>query len=423
MDYSIDSKKIVGCDRKSKVYCSSFNTLQPLVLTDNNEMEIGGKTIDVDGMSDIDLSALGLYIGKFVEQEINSSVVQLMRYCCGIEMPDYYCKRYPGWDCDADINTGRGKWVRLNEQVPGASPYALKSIPLGDAYHALCAMNREDDEIFYNYPWLTKKEFLDTWRQLNMFRNMSAHSGDIISRKEIKRNYDVFMTFLKYMPYIADLKKELAPEGCYLESTSESTSEGLIFKSSDWQDSYVPKALACEAWEGIPDSPGDETQVEREEEGWLTEVFEGKNGMKGLKDSEGIVIVPALYDDIIPFIFWQCCLFKKDGSLAYGLLNGNGEEILPCIIDNCFSLDNNSFIFQSGDHYGLYQLEDGILLQPIYDNIEQMDELEPLLFTLDGELGYVTIEGDFVPKSQKSIVSEDEWAALEEDFIRECYMV
>lgn len=417
MDYSIDSKKIVGCDRKSKVYCSSFNTLQPLVLNDNNKLEIGGKTIDVDGMSDIDLSALGLYIGKFVEQEINSSVVQLMRYCCGIDMPEYYCKRYLGWDCNADINTGRGKWVRLNEQVPGASPYALKSIPLGDAYHALCAMNKEDDEVFYNYPWLTKKEFLDTWRQLYMFRNKSAHSGEIISREEIKRNYDVFMTFLKYMPDIANLKKELAPEDCYYSSTSEDA----FFKSPDWQNRYVPRAEACNAWEGIPASPGNENQVVREEEEWITEVFEDENGKKGLKDSEGNVIVPALYDDLIPFMYWQCCLYKKDGSLAYGLLNGNGKELIPCIIDNHFSLDNNSFIFQNGEYYGLYQLEDGILLQPIYDNIEQMDEYEPLLFTLDGELGYVTINGDFVSRSRKYDVSEEEWEELKDEFIYENY--
>ena len=41
---------------------------------------------------DEDYSALGLYLSKVVESEINHSLVQMIRKCHGIEMPDYYCK-------------------------------------------------------------------------------------------------------------------------------------------------------------------------------------------------------------------------------------------------------------------------------------------------------------------------------------------
>ena len=74
-----------GCDKLSRVYEDMFNALQE-VMEDEDKLK---------NLSPLDYSALGLYIGKFVEQEINSSVVQIMRSFRGVEMPKYYCKRYP----------------------------------------------------------------------------------------------------------------------------------------------------------------------------------------------------------------------------------------------------------------------------------------------------------------------------------------
>ena len=74
-----------GCDKLSRVYEDMFNTLQEVMLDEDK----------IKNLSPLDYSALGLYIGKFVEQEINSSVVQIMRDFRGVEMPDYYCKYYP----------------------------------------------------------------------------------------------------------------------------------------------------------------------------------------------------------------------------------------------------------------------------------------------------------------------------------------
>ena len=65
-----------GCDRLSRVYGRMFNALQEIMQDDERLKQL----------TPIDYSAIGLYIGKFVEQEINSSVVQLMRQFCGIDM-------------------------------------------------------------------------------------------------------------------------------------------------------------------------------------------------------------------------------------------------------------------------------------------------------------------------------------------------
>lgn len=106
----IEQKQTNGCDNASRIYGEMFNILQN-IMQDEDKLKT---------LNPLDYSALGMYIGKFVEQEINSSVVQIMREFCGIEMPRYsryYCKRYPGFDIDADVE-GKNKKVRLNEQKP-----------------------------------------------------------------------------------------------------------------------------------------------------------------------------------------------------------------------------------------------------------------------------------------------------------------
>ena len=88
----IDEKLTEGCDRLSRVYGNMFNALQEI-------MQDEGK---LKKLNPIDYSAIGLYIGKFVEQEINSSVVQLMRQFRRIDMPDYYCKICHDYRINAD---------------------------------------------------------------------------------------------------------------------------------------------------------------------------------------------------------------------------------------------------------------------------------------------------------------------------------
>lgn len=131
----IDKEKTNGCDKISRAYCENFNALQPLFVTDENVAVLGNIQIKMDNMDVFDRAALGLYIGKFVEQEINSSVVQLMRYAIGIDMPDFFCKRDPGFWEDEVIY--RNRCIRLNKQSEPKYPDSLATIPAGDAYYAL----------------------------------------------------------------------------------------------------------------------------------------------------------------------------------------------------------------------------------------------------------------------------------------------
>lgn len=71
---NIEKELTNGCDMASRVYSNMFNLLE-------EAMHDGEK---LKKLSLLDFSALGLYIGKFVEQEINSSVVQIMRAFRGV---------------------------------------------------------------------------------------------------------------------------------------------------------------------------------------------------------------------------------------------------------------------------------------------------------------------------------------------------
>ena len=79
-------------------------------------------------------------------------------------------------------------------------------------------------------------------------------------------------------------------------------------------------------------------------------------------------------------------------------------------------------MYQSGDKYGLWQLN-VIFLPPIYDNIEMMgDPWNPYLFTLDGVQGLVrNDDGSFMPLSEYKKLDEDEQNETEWDYICEQY--
>ena len=53
------------------------------------------------------------------------------------------------------------------------------------------------------------------------------------------------------------------------------------------------------------------------------------------------------------------------------------------------------------------------LLEPIYDEIEVLDINEPILFTLNGEKGYVKAgDHSFIPLSMENTMDQDAWYDL-----------
>lgn len=457
----IEKDKTNGCDKLSRVYEDMFNALQE-VMKDEDKLK---------NLSPLDYSALGIYIGKFVEQEINSSVVQIMRAFCGIDMPKYYCKRYPGFDIDTDVE-GRNKRVRLNEQKPNGDSASLKSIPLGDAFFALEQLKKEDDEGFFcNYPWLNDRIFIEVWRKLYVFRNKMAHIGEIIDADTLRDGYEQFLRFLRYMPDILEAKKKLAPEE-YVDSLPKPKEEDratmpyIITDNPPSDKPFAPKEIAiryCEL-----NHAGEWTEEYYDIAGKYNLdaiIFEGSNGKRGLKDCCENILVPAKYDGFgfipKPFVINRESInavrdgkyvlvkldgsgeeltkepydeirlatyyhlgspyvYRKNGMQAWGFMNLSGVEVCDNIIDDYY-WGLNSMWYDSGDKMGYWQFG-VIFLPPIYDNIELPGEPEdPLLFTLEGVQGYVRHDGSFLPLSEFKRMEEEDDSQIVWNFICEQY--
>ena len=458
----IHLNQIEGCDKVSHLYSGMFNMLQEIMQ-------------DEDKLKDLtppDFTALGMYIGKFVEQEINSSVVQVLRYYCGIDMPDYYCR----WDKTVPYWIGQlksdKKTVRLNEHNKNfpKDPDALKPIPLGEALWALKFLQEDDDRGFFDdYPWLSDEKFLEAWRNISTFRNRVAHAGEIIDADILKEGYMYFSRFMEYMPQMLEAKKEMAPND-YIDSLPKVEEQKPYWTETEHRERpYPPMFIAQRFHEILQHRPFDEDEM-IELNGYLAKysfsamIFEEEDGKKGLKNYLRQVLVPAKYDgfDFLPHYddYHPSCIavrddkyvlvaldgsgkelspaydeihladyghpaspyiFRRDGLRAWGLMDWHGKIVYDCKVDQFWTLING-IIIESGGLLGYWAYCNGVFVPPIYDNIEPGEEMSfPMIFTLNGQQGYVKWEdASFMSMDElNQIEDEDERSDMMWQFINE----
>lgn len=467
MDFSINKGITEGCDKKSRVYCDAYNTILPL-LVDENDIIWNGERINVKNQSNYDLSALGLYLGKYLEQEINCSIVQLMRLYMGVDMPDYYCKLEP-LNYGINIETG-GKRIYLNKCKYASNVKTLMQIPLGDAYYALETLIELDPVFFSDYPWMSELRFKELWRNLLYYRNQIAHCGSIVRFEDFKKNLQNYKQFMElYMPKIFEMKKKLAPDGFFDCDEEERMNNMPHLKDQETEtDQKLPKAtdkevseyllnlklLNDEKYKDYCDEISEKLAKLMSNYDWMCEVFE-ENAKKGLKDVGGKILVPANYDDIgytfsyfnrlysvpalkngklglvstdgqgtelTPFVydymhnfeFSSYYFFRKENCQAQGILSVDGKEVVSCVIDEVYGRFGSSVIYRSGERYGLMQTDHNIVIPPVYNEIILSNkELEdPLVFVKNGVEGYVRF-------SNQEFVSLEDFEKLDEDAQRD----
>ena len=432
---AINSELTKGCDKMSRVYGKMFNVLEEVMQDDEKLKEL----------SPLDFSALGMYIGKFVEQEINSSVVQIMRKFRGVPMPQYYCKRCPSYIRNVGC---LNKSISINARGYLDDSTSLKTISLGDAYYALEQLKTEDNNNFFaKYPWLSKKDFLNAWHQLYKFRNKMAHIGEIIDADILERNYDAFLTFLKYMPDINIAKRELAPKGYKQSLTPKKQTKGKRPYSSHINSDIASatrtyhQSVKTECYESLPKS---------ERINFKAKIFKQRKGKKGLKGLDGNILVPANYDNFgfLPYLFDNNMrksviavrdekyyivaldgsgkeltkepydeisladsrkknspyVYRKNGRMLWGFMDESGNEVSENIIENYVCI-KNSLWYERGELKGYWNYGESYpFLPPIFDNIETLGKPNNLLlFTLNGVDGYVEIIEDnfkFIPMTE-----------------------
>ena len=458
----LEKTLLKGADRKTQIYGRSYNKiLESLLSTDVSQA--------LKDMKDLDLSALGLYLGKCLEQEINASIVQLIRQCLGIGMPEYFCRRDADFPWNrAKVQTSENRYVNLNDTLgyPAASD-VLKPIPLGDATHALEVLSVNNPAFFAPYAFLTDGNFQKALRDLTMLRNAMAHSGNVINKKRVRNFFEQFQGFMKqYLPSLAQIKTNLCPRWdrdippVEVELNLGRTPETQAIpqtgeKPLPARDDANELTRLFEVLRTTPDDSREEILNDEfysklygliDGYDWLDRVF-GENGKFGVKNAVGDVLVPPEYDEVLTIgsYDWTWCtaiavrkngkcglvlrdggkpltefiydslgplyswwLYKKDNLPTFGLMSQLGKELTPCIMDAYYDPSNGILIFRRGDRFGLYSLETGHYIPPEYDKITWVDNGLPFVFKKDGIDGYVGWNKVFVPLADINAEEMDE---------------
>ena len=183
----------------------------------------------------------------------------------------------------------------------------------------------------------------------------------------------------------------------------------------------------------------EEQQNLHEKYNFFDQVFE-ENGLKGLKDVKGKVLIPARYHgfhetfdynhfrkypigayneegkcalittdgtgtELTPFEYdgiakftWYDMYITKKGDKK-GLLNLKGEVLAPCELDTIYDAFNDIIQLEQGDKCGLITADGRLYVKPIYDEITDKDE--DVYVRLGDKWGFLDEEGTFIDEADE----------------------
>lgn len=180
-----------------------------------------------------------------------------------------------------------------------------------------------------------------------------------------------------------------------------------------------------------------------------------EGGKKGLKDIAGRVRVPAIYEGFtesysynfnrkkpvparneaglcalvatdgtgmpmcgfeynnIEFMFasdgYYRCEKEIDGKTKFGILNAQGELLVPCEMDVVHAVSNNFSGIVKDGKIGIITIS-GVYIAPVFDDLEEDGEF--VKACKDGKWGYLGSKGEFVDMDDEENVDEVELLCL-----------
>lgn len=185
--FKISEEKMVGSEDDTLMMLNTYNLFSTL-LDVNGEIQ---RLNRVYCRYQYDYSGLSVFLGKMFEKELNWSIVQQMRQCIGIPMPEYFCKycrdRDRDWNCVVDCNDLEDKLNNSNKRKT-----YWKSPSIGGAkmaYNILINTPNARDLIKLDH----ENEVL--WDNLREGRNDAAHHS-CVSREDFIDTFKLFSRFL-----------------------------------------------------------------------------------------------------------------------------------------------------------------------------------------------------------------------------------
>lgn len=206
----IDSNELEPLEEASNKYILTYNRIAPVLA---EPMRYRGLDYLSLTKGTIDFSALGIYLGKVLEEEVNASLFQYLRSLAGIAMPEFY-RRYDRNSGNFPLRT-RYYNVFLNNARPNfehvPDPVPDKMFPPGSIIYAVRGqmeawpeLQRFDQD---------QNRVLDRIQDFSSIRNDAAHTGNEFGIQDALRIREQFLELNRTVfPILNRLKAELKAE-------------------------------------------------------------------------------------------------------------------------------------------------------------------------------------------------------------------
>ena len=116
----------------------------------------------------------------------------------------------------------------------------------------------------------------------------------------------------------------------------------------------------------------------------------------GLINIEGEEIIPCKYDDFIRFNLCNKNLFQVKSDNKYGLIDVEGKDFIPCKYDDLikiFDWWNDSYLVKLDNKYGLINSEGKEIIPCSFDHIDPLEDDQMLKVRRENLWGYYMLDG------------------------------
>lgn len=154
-----------------------------------------------------DYSIEGACLGKIVEEEVNASIVQLIRQVrFGIVMPRYW-RRYDYTKHDTCVIKTKNLQVTFN--FIDKKRNILRTVPIGQVYRSIETLLAEDEKYESALGIFASSDFIRALTGFSYFRNDSTHPGGV-SAEDFQEMHQRFTELMEsYMHEMVSLKERL----------------------------------------------------------------------------------------------------------------------------------------------------------------------------------------------------------------------
>lgn len=120
-------------------------------------------------------------------------------------------------------------------------------------------------------------------------------------------------------------------------------------------------------------------------------IFE-EGSLKGLKDPDGAIVIPAIYTDIYAFPYGaDLAVVTRNGKAGY--IDRSGTEILPCLFDDAFDFEHDRAAVVSNGKFGIINTSGTFIISAIYEDGHILSDTY-VAVQQNGQWGIIDMEGN-----------------------------